>query len=163
MALSVTRSVVDTCPRTVGAKRTPMRQCLPRATLAPLVQVVLGESTRKSLPTCSRSSRPPTIIADLSCSGFAIVTNLRALTVPTLRRAKVICFGEYVAGPATGIGEGVGTGVGVGGGGFGVGVTIGVGLGAAVGVGAGVGVGTGVGVDAGVGVGAAVGVGAGDG
>ena len=50
LELSVIETVAERGPKTAGAKRSPMRQRLPRARLTPPLQVVVEESTTKLLP-----------------------------------------------------------------------------------------------------------------
>jgi hypothetical protein len=73
-----------------GAQRTPTWQCAPRATLAPIVQVVLAESIVK-LPTLKL--RLPITSADLLRNGLPIVTSLTALAVFILCRLNEIVRG----------------------------------------------------------------------
>jgi hypothetical protein len=148
LEVSETVSVSDRCPEVPGAKRRPMRHREPGGRPAPLVQVVVPESITKLLP--ARPRLPITSDALLR-NGFAMMTILSALAVPTLWRPKRINFGVNAAGPAVGVGVGDGVGVGIG---VGVGAGVGVGVGVAVGVGVGVGLGVGVGVGVGVAVGA---------
>ena len=90
LALSVTIRVEPSCPFTPGAKRTPIRQCAPRATLAPLMQVVLAGSTRK---LASLKLTLPITSADLLRKRLPITTILTALTVPTLCGVYMIVLG----------------------------------------------------------------------
>src|SRR6202035_59449 len=111
LELSVTVSVEASCPFTPGAKWTAMWQCPPRATLTPMLQVVLVESTAKLL---TLKLRRPITSADLLRHGLPIVIIRAPLTVPTLCRLNEIVFGVNVAGPVLGVGVGVGVGVGIG-------------------------------------------------
>jgi len=135
-------NVAARSPCTPGANRMPTRQCAPRASLAPPIQVVLAESMMKLLPTMLAL---PITRADLLVDGFPIETIRTVVTVPTLCAPNSMVRGVNVAGPDVGVGEGVGVGVGEG-----VGVAVGVGVGEGVGVGVGVGVAVGAGVGANV-------------